>query len=167
MSQSHPNSLLKAGCLLFIIGGILSCAVTVGSYLISMGGMLNVDEELYEYIDQTAQAQSGGMMGGQEVMGFLSGLIFVMCAIAVVMLIINLIVGFLGLRRYDRPEKYRFFQGWGIALVIIGVLGTLLTGITTLPALVSLLSGVVAPILYIVGARQQADVLRQASMPQL
>ena len=167
MSQSHPNSLLKAGCLLFIIGGILSCVATVGTYLFSMGGMLSVDDELYAYIDQTAQSQSGGMLGGREVMGILSGIIFFLCAVAVVMLILNLIVGILGLRRYDRPEKYRFFQGWGIALVIIGVLGTLLTGITTLPALASLASGVAAPILFIVGARQQAGVFRQASMPLL
>lgn len=125
--HEHPNSLLKVGCLLFIVGGLASALVTLAGLLLSVGSMM--DSELYPYVDQMARAQSDGLIGGDEIMAVFSGFVFVMGAIAVIMLIIDLTVGILGLSRSRRPEKYRFFLGWGIPLLVIGGIGTLLTGV--------------------------------------
>ena len=107
-----------------------------------------------------------GMFGGQEIMGVVSGMVFVMCAIAVIMLIVDLIAGLMGLSRSRRPEKYGFFLGWGIPLLVIGVLGTLMGGIFTPPALVGIVCGVVAPILFIVGGVQQNRLHNQNTSPR-
>ena len=92
-----------------------------------------------------ARAQSDGLIGGDEIMAVFSGFVFVMGAIAVIMLIIDLTVGILGLSRSRRPEKYRFFLGWGIPLLVIGGIGTLLTGVVTPNGVASLVCGVAAP----------------------
>lgn len=156
MTEQQPNSLLRIGCFLFIFGGILSCLVSIITTLSPMGSMLNVDDATKDYIDQAALEQSGGLIGGQEVMGLLSGMIAVICAIAVVMLILRLIVGLMGLSRCRQPERRRFFLVWGILLLVIGVLGTLLSGIFTAPALVGMIPGIAAPILFLVGSSQQS-----------
>lgn len=43
--HEHPNSLLKVGCLLFIVGGLASALVTLAGLLLSVGSMM--DSELY------------------------------------------------------------------------------------------------------------------------
>ena len=45
--HEHPNSLLKVGCLLFIVGGLASALVTLAGLLLSVGSMM--DSELYPY----------------------------------------------------------------------------------------------------------------------
>ena len=136
--HEHPNSLLKVGCLLFIVGGLASALVTLAGLLLSVGSMM--DSELYPYV-------------------------FVMGAIAAIMLIIDLTVGILGLSRSRRPEKYRFFLGWGIPLLVIGGIGTLLTGVVTPNGVASLVCGVAAPILFIVGGIQQNKAYNEAHTP--
>ena len=137
--HEHPNSLLKVGCLLFIVGGLASALVTLAGLLLSVGSMM--DSELYPYVDQMARAQSDGLIGGDEIMAVFSGFVFVMGAIAVIMLIIDLTVGILGLSRSRRPEKYRFFL------------------------VASLVCGVAAPILFIVGGIQQNKAYNEAHTP--
>ena len=175
--HEHPNSLLKVGCLLFIVGGLASALVTLAGLLLSVGSMM--DSELYPYVDQMARAQSDGLIGGDEIMAVFSGFVFVMGAIAVIMLIIDLTVGILGLSRSRRPEKYRFFLGWGIPLLVIGGIGTpptrgggqaggigtLLTGVVTPNGVASLVCGVAAPILFIVGGIQQNKAYNEAHTP--
>ena len=161
--HEHPNSLLKVGCLLFIVGGLASALVTLAGLLLSVGSMM--DSELYPYVDQMARAQSDGLIGGDEIMAVFSGFFFVMGAIAVIMLISDLTVGILGLSRSRRPEKYRFFLGWGIPLLVIGGIGTLLTGVVTPNGVASLVCGVAAPILFIVGGIQQNKAYNEAHTP--
>ena len=152
--HEHPNSLLKVGCLLFIVGGLASALVTLAGLLLSVGSMM--DSELYPYVDQMARAQSDGLIGGDEIMAVFSGFVFVMGAIAVIMLIIDLTVGILGLSRSRRPEKYRFFLGWGIPLLV---------GVVTPNGVASLVCGVAAPILFIVGGIQQNKAYNEAHTP--
>ena len=73
--HEHPNSLLKVGCLLFIVGGLASALVTLAGLLLSVGSMM--DSELYPYVDQMARAQSDGLIGGDEIMAVFSGFVFV------------------------------------------------------------------------------------------
>ena len=162
--HEHPNSLLKVGCLLFIVGGLASALVTLAGLLLSVGSMM--DSELYPYVDQMARAQSDGLIGGDEIMAVFSGFVFVMGAIAVIMLIIDLTVGILGLSRSRRPEKYRFFLGWGIPLLVIGGIGTLLTGVVTPNGVASGLRRC-SPILFIVGGIQQNKAYNEAHTPRV
>ena len=39
--HEHPNSLLKVGCLLFIVGGLASALVTLAGLLLSVGRIPN------------------------------------------------------------------------------------------------------------------------------
>ena len=56
--HEHPNSLLKVGCLLFIVGGLASALVTLAGLLLSVGSMM--DSELYPYVDQMARRRDNG-----------------------------------------------------------------------------------------------------------
>lgn len=161
--HEHPNSLLKVGCLLFIVGGLASALVTLAGLLLSVGSMM--DSELYPYVDQMARAQSDGLIGGDEIMAVFSGFVFVMGAIAVIMLIIDLTVGILGLSRSRRPEKYRFFLGWGIPLLVIGGIGTLLTGVVTPNGVASLVCGVAAPFCLSLGAFSRTKPITKHTHP--
>ena len=78
MTEQRPNPLLKVGCFLFIFGGILSCLVSVATYLTTIGTMLDVDDATYDYINQAALEQTDGMFGCQEIMGVVYGMVFVM-----------------------------------------------------------------------------------------
>lgn len=109
--HEHPNSLLKVGCLLFIVGGLASALVTLAGLLLSVGSMM--DSELYPYVDQMARAQSDGLIGGDEIMAVFSGFVFVMGAIAVIMLIIDLTGWYSGALPEPAARKIPLFLGWG------------------------------------------------------
>lgn len=162
--HEHPNSLLKVGCLLFIVGGLASALVTLAGLLLSVGSMM--DSELYPYVDQMARAQSDGLIGGDEIMAVFSGFVFVMGAIAVIMLIIDLTVGILGLSRSRRPEKYRFFLGWGIPLLVIGGIGTLLTGVVTPTVLLPWSAALQPPFCLSLGAFSRTKPITKHTHPR-
>ena len=53
-----------------------------------------------------------------------------------------------------RDRRSRFFTVWGIILLIFGVLNVLLSGVFSLSAILGMISGIAAPILFLVGASQ-------------
>ena len=63
--HEHPNSLLKVGCLLFIVGGLASALVTLAGLLLSVGSMM--DSELYPYVEMCIRdsLHKGPLDGGQ------------------------------------------------------------------------------------------------------
>lgn len=63
------------------------------------------------------------------------GVVILLITIFAVMLVIDVAVALLGLRRAGRPEKYGFFLVWGVVLLVIGVFGALYIGISSLNGL--------------------------------
>lgn len=154
--QQTPNKLLKIGSLLFIIGGLIGGLVPIIASLSTMGSADDITS-MYgsaETFDQMILQQSDGMINGDQVLGLFYGLIIGIVVLYGIMMLIHILVGILGLSRAARPEKVRFFTVWGIVLLIFGVLNFLLSGFVTLNAVAGLISGVAAPILFLIGASQ-------------
>ena len=74
-------------------------------------------------------------------------------AISAVMMLIQIIVGVMGLSRARNPQKYRFFLTWGVILLMIGFLG--LGQLFSLRGIASACSGIAGPVLFIIGGAQQ------------
>ena len=107
-----------------------------------------------EAFDQMILAQSGGTLGGDAVLSIFFGTIIVIAVLYAIMMIIHVLVGVLGLSRAKNPQRSRFFTVWGIILLIFGVLNVLLSGVFSLSAILGMISGIAAPILFLVGASQ-------------
>ena len=161
-TTEQANSVLKLGCILMIAGGAATTAISLLNVLTALGSMMPGDEAMYAYIEGGMRDATDGMLGADAAIGIVTGMMAVVAALYIAMLIVDLAVGILGLGRARRPEKHRFFLVWGIILLVIGVPGTLLTGVFSLQGLASLVCGVAAPILFLVGASQQRRALQAA-----
>ena len=157
--KEQAERILKVGCILMIVGGILTTILTLAGTLRSYDSMVDLDAGTYQNVESQMRDVTEGLMGADAAIGILTGIIGVIVAVYVAMLVIDLVVGFMGLRRSRQPEKNRFFLVWGIVLLIIGVLGFLFSGGLTLRGIAALVCGVVAPILFLVGAGQQRKAL--------
>lgn len=154
--QQTPNKLLKIGSLLFIIGGLIGGLVPIIASLSTMGSADDI-KALYgssETFDQMILQQSDGMINGDQVLGLFYGVIIGIAVLYGIMMLIHIIVGALGLSRAARPEKVRFFTIWGIVLLIFGALNFVMSGFVTLNAIAGVISGIAAPILFLIGASQ-------------
>lgn len=79
--------------------------------------------------------------------------------LCVVVLAVLLVVGLMGLKRIDKPEKYRFFLIWGIVLLVFGGIGALLVAdFASIRGIANLLWAVAAPIRFIVGALEKKSL---------
>ena len=90
-------------------------------------------------------------MTADQAIAFSSTIIYVLIGIMVAFNVVKIIVGILGLKKADQPSK--FFTVWGIIFLVFGVLG-LSGGVASLLGLCNLVGGIVAPILFIVGGKQ-------------
>lgn len=152
----QENKLLKIGSILFIVGGLLGGLVPIINSLSTMGSADQITS-LYgseEAFDQMILAQSGGTLGGDAVLSIFFGTIIVIAVLYAIMMIIHVLVGVLGLSRAKNPQRSRFFTVWGVILLVFGVLNVLLSGVFSLSAILGMISGIAAPILFLVGASQ-------------
>lgn len=156
--QEHPNMLLKTGSFLILIGGLVTGLFTCVNLIATILMFTGTSPEMMSNLNERFLYESGGAVGSQEVLGFALGFSSVFLVIFIIMTVIDVVVGIMGLSRSKRPEKYRFFLVWGIILLIIGLPGTLMSGIFTLRGLGSLACGVAGPILYLVGSAQQNKI---------
>lgn len=135
MEMTYQNTLLKVTAILMIVFAVLG--------LVS-AGMISMD----------VQKELGGSSSG-----FTSMIMEIAMedpSFAAIAAVPRAIAGIMGLSRSSRPEKSGFFMAWGIVLLILGVIGMLFSGgVFSLNGLVSLVGGVVLPILYLVGSSQQ------------
>ena len=131
-------------------GGFTSMIMEIAMEDPSFAAQAGIDDpaEFYELMqDEEFQAVMGGVFAVISV---------VMILFAAVAAIPRAIAGILGLSRSSRPEKSGFFMAWGIVLLILGVIGMLFSGgVFSFNGLVSLVGGVVLPILYLVRSSQQ------------
>ena len=149
----QENKLLKIGSILFIVGGLLGGLVPIINSL-STASQITSAYGSEEAFDQMILAQSGGTLGGDAVLSIFFGTIIVIAVLYAIMMIIHVLVGVLGLSRAKNPQRSRFFTVWGIILLIFGVLNVLLSGVFSLSAILGMISGIAAPILFLVGASQ-------------
>ena len=59
----------------------------------------------------------------------------------------------MGLSRSKKPQKYKFFLGWGIVLLIVGFFS--IGELFSLRGIFIALSGIIGPIMYLIGGIQQ------------
>lgn len=156
MEQTTPNKLLKIGSILFIVGGLIGGLVPIIQTLSTMGAADDITS-MYgspDMFDQMILQESDGMITGDQILGIFFGMVIGIAVLYGIMMLIHVLVGILGLSRASRPDRARFFTAWGVVLLVFGVLNVLLSGVVSLNALVGIISGVAAPILFLVGASQ-------------
>lgn len=160
--KKQVNPMLRLGCILLLAGGVVSGVLNLLAPAILLLGFTSLDNSMYEYAESEMREVTDGLLGAEVALGVIFGVVILLITIFAVMLVIDVAVALLGLRRAGRPEKYGFFLVWGVVLLVIGVSGALYIGISSLNGLAGLVCGVAAPILFLVGAFRQKKLLRDA-----
>ncbi|HIS77797.1 hypothetical protein [Anaeromassilibacillus sp. An200] len=156
MEQATPNKLLKIGSILFIVGGLIGGLVPIIQTLSTMGTADDITS-MYgspDMFDQMILQESDGMITGDQLLGIFFGMVIGIAVLYGIMMLIHVFVGIFGLSRASRPDRVGFFTAWGVVLLVFGILNVLLSGVVSLNALAGVISGVAAPILFLVGASQ-------------
>ena len=144
----QENMLLKVGSLLILIGGIASGLFGIIASAAALLAMNSLDESAMSGLDSYFQLASG-----EEAAAVVGVVVLAAIAISAVMMLIQIIVGVMGLSRARNPQKYRFFLTWGVILLMIGFLG--LGQLFSLRGIASACGGIVGPVLFIIGGAQQ------------
>lgn len=86
-------------------------------------------------------------------LGANAGMLYVAAIVALVGAIAQLIAGIVGCKNAKKPEKAVKCLVWGIIVAVLSVLGNILTAVGGGDfSVVGLLTGLVIPVLYIIGA---------------
>ena len=101
------------------------------------------------------------MITGDQLLGIFFCIFIGIAVLYGIMMLIHVFVGIFGLSRASRPDRVGFFTAWGVVLLVFGILNVLLSGVVSLNALAGVISGVAAPILFLVGASQVKKVGNQ------
>lgn len=146
--MKEKNKLIQVGSILLIVAAIVSIVLSIVNVNTSLGSMTN----LTTAESATVEAQLNELdMTMDDAVGIVSGIAYVLIGIAVAFNAVRIIVGIMALKKADQASK--FFTVWGIILLVLGVFG-LLFGSGVLVTLCNLLGGIIAPILLIVGGKQ-------------
>lgn len=82
-----------------------------------------------------------------------SGLLYASGALMLVSSVAELVAGIIGVKNCKKPEKAGACIGWGIVVAVLCVAGTVLNSVGGGEfSVVSLVTGLVLPVLYIIGA---------------
>ena len=133
MEQTTPKgaTMLKVTGILMIIGG----AISIIASIIAIAGIAT-----FAYLaDGTSSL----------------GLLYVSCALMVICAAVQLVAGILGVANCKKPEKAKTCLAWGIVVAVLAVLGIVFNVIGGGDfSVISLITGLVLPVLYIIGAVQ-------------
>lgn len=154
--KEKTNILLKIGAFLLIIGGVVCGIISIVNSIGTVQEMSSMDQNL---LNTYVSSQSQGMFSGSDAVGIMTGISVVVIILTLVMVILDIVVGLMGLSRCGKPERWRFFLVWGIILLIIGLIG--LGDLFTLRGVFAALCGVVGPVLYIIGAIMQSKAAKE------
>ena len=146
--MENKNQLLKIASVILIV-------FAVASFVISC---INVFGSLGQFASDPAGQQAleqleGSGVSAEQVMGIVNGTVYVVLAVSAIFTVLKVIVGILGIRKSELDGTGKFFQGWGIALLIFGILG--LGSTFSLIGICNLLAGIAAPLLYIIFGRKK------------
>ena len=135
IQRSTVNFLKVTGILMIIGGAIRMIAMIIVLIKISV---------VVDLIDGIATALTGKF-----------GLIYASCIIGLLGSIVEFVAGIIGVAYSKKPEKANTCFVWGIIVVVFTVIGTVLSligGSSFGSQIVYLLTGLVVPVLYIIGA---------------
>ncbi len=143
--EQKGSTLLKVVSIIMIIGGILSA---IGSVIVAAGAgfvtAVQGDPSL-----QAAAAEAGANMG------VVTGLVWVAAIFCVVSAVIEIIAGVKGKKNYANPSAAQNLMIWGIVCAVVSVIGNILFATSGAGVqVISIVLGLVLPVLYIIGALQ-------------
>lgn len=151
--MKEKNNLLQAASIMMIVCAVLAIIITAVNISSSLSSMMNLTPDESAAVE--AQLNEGGITMDQAVMA-VSGIAYAALGVSVIFNVIKIIVGILGIRKSRTAST--FFLIWGIILLIFGIFG-LSTGIISLLGICNLLGGIAAPILFIIGSKQNKKAL--------
>ena len=151
--EQKENILLKIGSILILAGGLVSGAIAIFNSVATMAAISSLDTSTMAGLEAYVQQESGGACGADSAVGLVNVVAIVAIGFTVIMMIIDLVVGLMGLSRCKQPKKYKFFLVWGIILLALGLFG--LGSLFTLQGAIAALGSIVGPVLFIVGSLQQ------------
>lgn len=139
MEERAPGkTLLKVTGILYII--VSALLLLSGIVMLAGGGLLT----------------AGGMYAGNGLGAFLGAGVLVLAVVALAQGVFGLIMGILGVKNCDKPEKAGACIVMGILVLVLGVIGLIgnLVGQSGSSALISSVAGLIIPALYTWGAFQ-------------
>ena len=151
--EEKENALLKFGSLCILIGGAAVNLISIFNGAATILAMSAMDENTLYSLSSYIMQESGGLFDSGDALMITRIVAIGVVVCAVVALLVNVIVGAMGLSRSKNPKKYKFFLGWGIALLIIGWFS--MGELSSLRGICAAVGGIVGPFLYIIGGIQQ------------
>lgn len=139
--------MIQIASILFIVVAVVTIILSIVNINTSLNSMTNLTAQEAASVE----AQLGEVdMTMDDAMGIVSAIAYVGVGLLVVFNAVRIVVGILGLKKADQPSK--FFTVWGIIFLIFGILG--LGNIVSIMGLCNLAGGIAAPILFLIGAKQ-------------
>ncbi|HJB39260.1 MAG TPA: hypothetical protein H9943_02560 [Candidatus Ruthenibacterium avium] len=147
--MKEKNKFLQIGSILMIVAAvvfIISVAVGMPQVIASLDFLKTTNLDGTQMMENAEKLN----MTADQAIAFSSTIIYVLIGIMVAFNVVKIIVGILGLKKADQPSK--FFTVWGVIFLIFGILG--LGNIVSIMDLCNLAGGIAAPILFLIGAKQ-------------
>lgn len=139
--------MIQIASILFIVVAVVTIILSIVNINTSLNSMTNLTAQEAASVE----AQLGEVdMTMDDAMGIVSAIAYAGVGLLVVFNAVRIAVGILGLKKADQPSK--FFTVWGIIFLIFGILG--LGNIVSIMGLCNLAGGIAAPILFLIGAKQ-------------
>ncbi len=145
MQEQKGSMLLKVASIIMIVGGI---AGAVGAVLLA--ALAGVSTAVAEN-DAVQQAVKEAGTTTKEV----TTVLWIATAIAVVGAVVEIIAGFKGKKNWNKPEMAKTLMIWGVICAAVSLVSIILSAVNDGSGVViSILTGLVVPVLYIIGTVQ-------------
>lgn len=142
--EQKGSTLLKVASILMIIAGIVGA---IGSILMGVfAGAASValqDPEI-----QQTMADAGTNAGEVQSIFWIAAVILVVSAV------IEIIAGAKGKKNWNNPAAAKTLMIWGIVCAVVSVIGNILFASSDGVSILNIVTGLVIPILYIIGTVQ-------------
>lgn len=145
MQENKGSMLLKVMSIIMIVGGIIGA---VGAVLMgALSGLITAVAE-NDAVQQAAKEAGTSTSKLTTVMWLATG-------IAVIGAVVEIIAGFKGKKNWNKPEMAKTLMIWGIICAAVSLVSIILSATEGADSLIiSIITGLVVPTLYIVGTVQ-------------
>lgn len=138
------SKLLKVISILMIIGGIIGAVGSVIMALFAAGvTAMSSNSDLQKAVSDVGTTT-----------GAVSAFLWIGVVVMVISSVIEIIAGVKGKKNWDNPAMAKTLMVWGIVAAVVSVLGNILYASTASVSVISIVTGLVLPILYIIGTVQ-------------